>query len=571
VGVERDLFGDLDLQPGRRDAARLQHAEHDVVDRQLRHLARRHVDGDRHVRQHRARGLELAHRPADLVDQVPQQRLGDAGVGGREDHFLGRDVAVTRMVPAHQRLEAVDVLAVAAHDRLVPDADGACLDGVEQVALHVPARAQPQIERGVEELVTVAPGALGLVERFVGEADHVGDVGVARHRDPDAHAQVAAVVRGGKRDRPDQRLGDGRGRLAGALQAVEHRELVAAPAAQHRAQVGELALQPAGHVLQHPVADLVAEGVVHRLEAIQVEQQQAVLLAAGRDDVQRRRLGEAFAVEQPGQGVMRGTERELLRRLQRQRMHLAQLLRHGGGLVAQPAALAEGPFAVQRAAHQRPEVQQHHRGQAHVVEAARIHQAACHGQQSRRDEADRHEREGRAVGHRARADAADHRQIEHRLGRRVAAAQQRNERPDQARDPGQRRRQPQVPLDRAPLGRGCHAAVQQHAARGRERPAADVAAHPVHRERQHQPAQPFERAARVERHQRRGEAQHDVDRNGREHAAAHHDQLVGPHHAREQLTIDGSGERGGRRTEIHGGGRVYRARTTVRFAKTLFA
>jgi len=39
-----------------------------------------------------------------------------------------------------------------------------------------------------------------------------------------------------------------------------------------------------GHVLQDAVAHLVAEGVVHRLEAVEVQQQQGMLAAIVRGD-----------------------------------------------------------------------------------------------------------------------------------------------------------------------------------------------------------------------------------------------------------------------------------------------
>ncbi|MBB4224576.1 hypothetical protein GGD71_005372 [Variovorax guangxiensis] len=371
----------------------------------------------------------------------------------------------------------------------------------------------------------------------------VGHLGFARERNADAHAQVAAVVRRGEGNGADQRLRDLGRRLAFIAQAVEQGELVTAPAAEHGLHLGGFALQPVGHVLQDAVAHLVAEGVVHRLEAVEVQQQQGMLAAIVRGEVQRGRVGEAFAVEQAGERVVRGAEGQLLRRVERLRVRLAQLHRHGGGLVADAAACAEIPVAVHRATHERRQVQQHHRRQAQVVEAARIGQAAGHRQQRRHNEADRHERISDAVGNRPCADTAHHRQVEHRLRRGVPVAQQRDERPHAARHRRHGRRDPQMPLDRAGIRRGRDAVLGHDARPGREGPAADVAADAIHHERQQQPAKTFEGAAGVQGDQRRDAAQHHVDGDGREHAAAHRHHLVGAHHARQHLFVDGRGER----------------------------
>ena len=84
-------------------------------------------------------------------------------------------------------------------------------------------------------------------------------------------------------------------------------ELVTAEPGQRRA-LGQLRGHPACYLAQQAVADVVAEGVVHLLEVVQVEQHHREPAADGRGQIDRP-LGapaEQFPVRQVGQPVVQG-------------------------------------------------------------------------------------------------------------------------------------------------------------------------------------------------------------------------------------------------------------------------
>ena len=119
------------------------------------------------------------------------------------------------------------------------------------------------------------------------------------------------VIRGTRRglrhvlaDRAGDRLADPV-RLLGIAIGEDDRELVAADPRQHVALAGA-AVENAGDLLDHAVADRVAEGVVDLLEVVEVERHQrpggAVAAAAGHLPAQV--FLEAAPVLQPGQRVL---------------------------------------------------------------------------------------------------------------------------------------------------------------------------------------------------------------------------------------------------------------------------
>ena len=132
------------------------------------------------------------------------------------------------------------------------------------------------VERRVEEAVLAAPGALGRVHGAVRVADQGVDfLGVARgDGDADARAgvqlgAVQLVARGqvlGQARRPGVDL------LFAAVAGQQHHEFVAAEARRLVAGLQQ-GLDAPGHRLQQQVADAVAEAVVDRLEAVQVDEQ----------------------------------------------------------------------------------------------------------------------------------------------------------------------------------------------------------------------------------------------------------------------------------------------------------
>ena len=97
----------------------------------------------------------------------------------------------------------------------------------------------------------------------------------------------------------------GRAQLARAGLGQQHRELVAAEAAEHvgRAQAGG---ERPRHLAQQVVAGGVAAGVVDGLEVVEVDHDQAeraAVVAEVVGQLGREALGEAAAVERAGQRV----------------------------------------------------------------------------------------------------------------------------------------------------------------------------------------------------------------------------------------------------------------------------
>ena len=134
----------------------------------------------------------------------------------------------------------------------------------------------------VEHPDLAGTGRLGVVHGHVGVAQLVERVLVARlepgHADGGRHGD-GVVLEG---DRHRQRVLDPLGEtghdgdVAGLL--GEHDELVAAVAGDEVGVAGGLH-EPLGDPLEHDVADPVAEGVVDRLEPVEVDEQQAEPLA----------------------------------------------------------------------------------------------------------------------------------------------------------------------------------------------------------------------------------------------------------------------------------------------------
>ena len=106
-------FGDLKLQPLRRQAAFHQRAEDDVEQIALLELHRRDIDGDLDMR-----------GPCGSVRASPPQnpfaeRHDQAGRFRERDELVGRDQTPYRMPPANQRLDAAELPGFDVDHRLV--------------------------------------------------------------------------------------------------------------------------------------------------------------------------------------------------------------------------------------------------------------------------------------------------------------------------------------------------------------------------------------------------------------------------------------------------------------------
>ena len=271
-------------------------------------LARRQVD--RRDQAGPAQGVTaglLEHPGADRDDQP--------GLLGRGDEVGGVDQSALGMVPAHERLGAADGAAGQLDLGQEAQHELAALDRPAQRELGLVAARGARAHAVVEDLVDPAATLLGAVHRGVGLADErVGVLGAQRRQgDADARADVDLVA--AQRERRAQRLGDALGdpdRVAlagdvlaqdGELVAAEPRGGVARP--QHAGQAR-------GHRAQQLVAGGVAHGVVDRLEAVEVEEEDGERRRVAAEA--RERLAEAVdeqgAVGQAGEVVVHRLVRE---------------------------------------------------------------------------------------------------------------------------------------------------------------------------------------------------------------------------------------------------------------------
>ena len=215
------------------------------------------------------------------------------------------------MLPAQQRLEALDPLAVQGELGLVVQEQlVVAVQRAPQVAEHGEPRRGGDVLLGLED-----HGAglelLGRVHRDVGVAQQLLGVGAVPRGQHDADAgldveddavDVEGLVQG-----LAEPLGDGL-RLADAVhERQQDGELVAAEARDGVA-VAQDRLQPRGDLAEQLVAVGVAEGVVDLLEAVQVDEQQGDLAvgpaAAARPCVEP--VAQQHPVGQAGERVVRG-------------------------------------------------------------------------------------------------------------------------------------------------------------------------------------------------------------------------------------------------------------------------
>ena len=129
------------------------------------------------------RGAGLPQRPfADRHDQ--------AGLLGQRDELDRRDEAALGVMPAQQRLQTADLVALEVDERLVVELELAVGQRLAQVELQLAARLHVGVHVRLEEAVDAAPLALGAVQGEVGVLEQLVGIGAVagRHGDADAGA-----------------------------------------------------------------------------------------------------------------------------------------------------------------------------------------------------------------------------------------------------------------------------------------------------------------------------------------------------------------------------------------------
>ena len=161
-----------------------------------RHQARpaelrgRNIDGDAEMLRP-ARGGK-----AGLPDHPFAKRQDEADLFRQRNEGRGWDLSILGMVPAEQRLETGDFVALQIDHRLVVEFELAGRQRLAQIELHDPAGLHLLVHPGLEKAERAAAIVLGAVERKVGISEQlVGRVAVARtDRYADAGADERLLV-----------------------------------------------------------------------------------------------------------------------------------------------------------------------------------------------------------------------------------------------------------------------------------------------------------------------------------------------------------------------------------------
>nr|WP_255600999.1 hypothetical protein [Blastococcus sp. LR1] len=363
-GVGHDgALGDLEAQHAGGDAVLGQQSLHQVGQSGVEQAAGGQVDRHRQ----RVTGVDPAPR---LGQRQAENPLGepqdDARSLGHRDELRGRDQAVDRVLPAQQRLDALDPLAVQGELGLVVQEE---LVVAVQRPAQVTEDGQP---RGSGHVVLrreddgAGLALLRHVQSDVGRAQERLAVGAVPRGDRDADADLDVERHARDVEGPVQRLAQPLRDRLGLRHAVDGRqqdgELVAAEPG-HGVAVPQDLGQPWGHLAQQGVAVGVAQAVVDLLEAVEVDEHDGDL---GRRPGRRgERLVEPVAqqeaVGQAGQRIVGGGVPVPLGRG-------VQLL----GLDPQPRGRA-GHDAEQRRVEDDETADQHHDQHAHLLLHGRGH------------------------------------------------------------------------------------------------------------------------------------------------------------------------------------------------------
>ena len=235
-------------------------------------------------------------------------RADQPGLFGQRDELDRRDAAELRAVPAEQCLEAGELAGVRVDDGLVGEVHLALLERAAQRHLEHAALLGLGVELGLIGVEDAAADILRPVEREVGGADqHLRGAAVARadgEADRGADMERVLVDLVGARQRLDHAVRDaldvaGVGRIGD-----HHRELVATEATAGQAILHHLP-QPLGDADEQPIADQMAERVVDRLEAVEVDQHECAAAAPMVRLAHRtgERLVDVEAIGEAGQRV----------------------------------------------------------------------------------------------------------------------------------------------------------------------------------------------------------------------------------------------------------------------------
>ena len=130
----------------------------------------------------------LRHLPAGLADRPQADLLDQSALFGQRDELRRRNLAEHRVVPARQRLDAMDGAVAGPDLRLIVQLQRVVGDrAAQRRAVLQPLLGEP-VHVGAEEAERGAAGLLGLVHRRIGLLDQRIDVGGVVRIQADADA-----------------------------------------------------------------------------------------------------------------------------------------------------------------------------------------------------------------------------------------------------------------------------------------------------------------------------------------------------------------------------------------------
>ncbi len=259
------------------------------------------------------RSVFAAKRAASESTQSPSRPVMPRS-SAMETKCAGDSGAVHRVVPADQRLDADDRPAICRIDRLVHQPHVAArIQRSAQVALDHALACDQIVHVAGEDRMPTAAVLLGFVERDVGLAQQVCRIGVGAARDGDADGgadmDLVAHQAEGLAELAEQALAEFLGGAEALDVEDDDGEFVAAQS-RDGVDLADRVFEARGSLADQLVAAGMAERVVDRLEAIEVDIEQADLAVVARDGKQRaaQPILEQSAVGQAGQRVVEGEE-----------------------------------------------------------------------------------------------------------------------------------------------------------------------------------------------------------------------------------------------------------------------
>ena len=314
--VEHHALRDLQPDRARSGDRRIGHLGDHAGEARVLQLPGRDVHREAQVAPPRQR-LPLRELLAGRLEHPGTDRDDQSGLLGDGDE-LRRLHQASVVAPAQERLHPGDPPGGELDHRLVEELELLAVTGATQRRLDALTFGRPLAQLLVEDHPTTPTVALGAVHRRVGIAEHgrrVG-VGLVRERDADRHAELDLATAGPPRgaQRRLDAVRDDDGVLGPVEPFAEHDELVA-PEAGDRVARADDRRDPFRHTAQHLVTERVAEGVVHRLEVVDVDEQQRDRRATG--DLTQTGEGVTDTIEEQravGQACERVVGRLLLER-----------------------------------------------------------------------------------------------------------------------------------------------------------------------------------------------------------------------------------------------------------------